>query len=191
MNKLNKIILAMILGLSLSFATVADVITLDISGAASWDLEGDSDNDVLLIDLGGGGPATLDGIGWDLTITTVGGSWLSEAVIGFGSTASPNEINLTAGAGDNFPGVDTYSSGGIITFADIPIPDIILADGVLRIEFFESFDDVADAIDSTYEGTLTLSGTGFASPPTVAEPSTLVLLGLGLIGLGAIRRRMS
>ncbi|MDH3588050.1 MAG: PEP-CTERM sorting domain-containing protein [Gammaproteobacteria bacterium] len=186
-KKFSVIVAGLVLAFTTSIASAA-VIDVDISGVASWDGEGSPLNTVLLLDLGGGGPVTIDGIGWDLTITSVGASWLSEAVIGFGGTANPNEVNLSAGAGDSFPGVGTYSSGGIVDFASIPLPNIELADGILRLEFFESFDDVTGDIDAFYEGLLSISGTGFATP--TAEPGILMLFGLGLIGVVVARRKV-
>ena len=189
MSILNKALSSMALALLLSFTASADVINLDINGIASWDSEGSPLNTVLLLDLGGGGPVTIDGIGWDLNIETLGGSWLSEAAIGFGSTASPNDITLSAGAGDLFPGFASYSSGGIVFLNTIPIPDIILVDGILRLEFFETFDDFPGAIDAFYEGFLTISGTGFDTGTPVSEPGILLLFGLGLIGVVIALRR--
>lgn len=170
--------------------TASGTFTVDLSGVASWDAQGDSDNDILLIDvnaaLGGvsGAAATMTGIGWDNTIATQGASWLSEAVMYFDDNIAPDlsGLFLTTGIADGFPGTASYSSGGILDLSDNSIPDIALADGILRIEFYESFDDVADAIDALYGGTLTI-----AADYTVPAPAGLAVLGLG--GLVATRRR--
>ncbi|CAN0594277.1 unnamed protein product, partial [Laminaria digitata] len=61
---------------------------------------------------------------------------------------------------------------------------VVGADGILDINFFESFDDVAGEIDATYlaGSTITIVGQGI-----VPAPASLALIGLG--GLAAGRRR--
>lgn len=118
-------------------------------------------------------------VGWDITIQTNGGSWLSEANIGF--LNSPAGLTLTPGVGDDFSGTATYSSNGLIDLASIDpsFPFSIGSDGILRLEFFESFDDVAGAADAVI-----VSGTLRINFPT---PGPLAVLGAGL--LAAARRR--
>lgn len=162
------------------------LVTIEfLSDIATWDLVGDPDNLVFDIDLGSGGtPATMHGIGWDVSVATVGASWLSEARMYFDDNIAPDlsGLFLTPGIADGFPGTGSYSSGGIVDLSDNGIPDIVLPNGHLRLEFHESFDDVADAIDGYFlaGSTLTLDMT------MVPAPGALALLGLG--GL-AIRRR--
>lgn len=162
--------------------------TVTLSQVASWDGLGDPDNVVMSIDmaalfgLSSGSAIDLNGIGWDVTVSTVGASWLSEATMYFDNQTQDSGagIFLTVGGGNDFAGTGTFSSGGIVKLADAGLPDLVLADGVLRIEFWESFDDVADDIDAFLDGTLTLQS-------SVPAPSGVALLGLG--GLVAARRR--
>jgi hypothetical protein len=150
---------------------------------AHWDLQGDPDNVVVTLDLnallGGaaGADAFVTGIGWDVTVTTTDPSWLSEATYNFNG-----EIFVTPGIGEDVPGTNSYSSGGILDLGDNALPDILAAGGILTIEFFDSFDDFADAIDGFSSGTLTL-----AVDYKVPAPAGLAVLGLG--GLVATRRR--
>ncbi len=168
--------------------TASGTFTVDLSGAESWDALSDGSNMVMLVDvnaaLGGIGAASMTGIGWDNSTSTVGGSWLSEAVMYFDDNIAPDlsGLFLTPGVGDDFAGTASYSSGGVLDLSDNGIPDIALADGILRIEFFENFDDVADAIDAFHGGTLTIT-----ADYTVPAPAGLAVLGLG--GLVASRRR--
>ena len=60
---------------------VGDVIAVDITGINNWDLEGALVNETLKIPVPVG--TVVNGIGWDLIITTVGASWLSEATMSF------------------------------------------------------------------------------------------------------------
>jgi hypothetical protein len=161
---------------------VSTTYTFDVD-TAHWDALGDPDNEVITLDLnailGGvaGADAFVTGLGWDTTIETVGASWLSESSYDFNG-----EIFLSPGAGDDMPGTMSYNSGGILDLSDNGLPDILAAGGILTIEAFEGFDDVADAIDSFQSGTLTL-----AVDYKVPAPAGLAVLGLG--GLVAARRR--
>jgi hypothetical protein len=151
----------------------------------SVDLLSDPDNVVFALDLGGGQQATMHGIGWDVTIQSFGASWRSEATVYMDDNVAPDltGLFLTPGVADGSPGTGTYSSGGILDLSDNGIPDIVLPNGEMRFEFFESFDDVANAADGAWlEGSvLTLDMT------IVPAPGALALLGLG--GLATARRR--
>ncbi len=172
----------------LDFATVTQtrgsgnvIVTVTFNSDIDfWDLEGDSDN--LILDLNLGGAATMHGIGWDVTQTTIGASWLSEQVVSFAEAGGAPALYLTT-SGTGAPGTESNASAGIVDLGDAGIPDLVMASGVLRMEFFESFDDVADAIDGHWlEGsTLTFDMT------VVPAPGALALLGLG--GLATARRR--
>jgi len=164
-----------------------ETFTFDMAGTASWDVLSDPDNDVLLIDVAAGiglpsGTAVdFNGVGWDITVETVGASWLSEAVFYFDDNIAPDQMGLflTVGVGNDAPGVGTFNSGGVLKLDDVAIPVVNLPDGILRLELFESYDDVADAIDANISGTLTIQA--------VPEPATLALFGMGALAL--IRRR--
>ena len=161
--------------------TATGTIIVDISGYQSWDEQGNALNEILTVALGVG--AEMTGIGWDVNLTTFGGSWASEAVMNFGG-----QLFLTPGVADGFSvSNQNYNSGGILDLSDNGIPNTLPdASGNLDIEFFESFVDNAGAPDSIWEAgsTLTLVGFGGNFVPT---PGSLAVLGLG--GLVAGRRR--
>lgn len=151
-------------------------MTFDISGFQSNDAQGSALNQHLIVALGAG--AEVTGIGWDVNLTSIGGSWGSEAVISFGG-----QINLTP-SGDGFPVTNMNYQSGIVDLSDIALPNITVdGAGNLDIEFFESFVDNGGTGDTLYEAgsTITLAVKG------IPTPGSLAVLGLG--GLVAGRRR--
>lgn len=131
---------------SLSGVPVApkgSVAAASVAGIQSIDALNSPTNDVLEFNIGAGN--ALTGISWDVGIETLALSWVSEARVQFSSStgsADPNAINLTVGNGVNAPGNQEFSSGGVILFSSVPLNDITVgADGILRLQFFESYDD--------------------------------------------------
>jgi len=144
--------------------TYTDTETVDIAGTDSWDVELDSDNitfSVLLDGLSSTSPCTsptleLIGLGWDVTQQTIGASWLNEMVISFDANQDGTpEIYLTPSATDNNGGnsPESNSSGGILDLVGAGVGYQLIANatsGSINLEFFEGYDDVADAIDGMF-----------------------------------------
>lgn len=153
-------------------------LTIDISGYQSFDLQGSPLNKIFHVLVGVGTEITA--LEWDLNLSTVGGSWASEAVIGF-----ENQLNLTPGIADAFPVTNAnYSSDGIIDLSDVGLPNITVgADGLLALEFFESFDDVPGVADAIWlaGSTITIYTPGWPTPGTASS--------LAFAGLIASRRK--
>jgi uncharacterized protein (TIGR03382 family) len=151
-------------------------ITVDVSGFQFNDALGSPLNETLSVALGLG--AEVTGIGWDVTLTSIGASWGSEAVMSF-----EGQVNLTVGIGDDAPvSMMNYNSGGIVDLTDAGVPNVTLGgDGNLDIEFFEGFVDNGGTGDNFFEAGSTLT---IVYTPA---PSALAMLGLG--GLVAGRRR--
>ncbi|MDI9637290.1 PEP-CTERM sorting domain-containing protein [Geitlerinema splendidum] len=169
----------------------AATMTLDLSGAASWDGYGDPSNNVFFMNIGAN--STVTGVEWNIDLRTVGASWLQEAIIDFdNSTSSSSDwFALNPGFGLANSGNQVFNSGGMILLANAD--DQVLFtnggnltvgnDGLLKVELFETFDDVADAIDANY---------GQGSYVTIQyepipEPATMAVLGLGAAAL--LRRK--
>jgi hypothetical protein len=183
-----RTVFALCAALALVTGAYAQVYDYSVAGIESWDAYTDPDNVVVDLDLAAalGYPSgtylEMTGIGWDVDLETYGGSWLSEIKVYFDDNIAPDGsgLFLTPAVADGFPGSGSYASGGVLDLTDNGIPDIPLPNGILRMEFYEGWDDVADAADGLWV-------CGCLNIQAVPEPASLALLGLGTCML--LRRR--
>ncbi len=147
-------------------------IVIDVSGAEFRDGIGDPDNQVIEVFLGAFWQIT--NIAWDLNLTTLTDpgasfpSWASEANIDFNGQLNLQVSGTAAGV------VNEINTGS----ADV---DLTLgADGILRMEFWESFDDSPGMADAFL---------GEGSTITIPSPTPGPLAAVGIGGLFAARRR--
>jgi hypothetical protein len=169
-----------------SNSAVITVTDFDVSGIFSVDPFGDPLNEVYTISLAPN--AHVIGLGWDVELFADSPSFLSEMVVAYGTTSTSALVFLTPGIGDDFPGTQSYSSGGIDNIVDFGLDFFVDADGILRLEFFEDFDDFADDWDGIWEsGALSIRW----STGVIPEPGTwaMMIAGFGVVGLAARRRR--
>ena len=173
-------------------ARVGTVYSFDVAGIDSVDGLGAAGNTVIAFDLAtalgfpAGTQLIMNGIGWDVTLTGGGptnaqpGSWLSEMAVYFDDNIAPDGVglHLRPGVADAFAGTASYFNAGD-KLLNLGIPDIPLPDGVLRMEFYESFNDGAGRDGLWKQGSLFIQ--------VVPTPGAAMLLGLG--GLAMIRRR--
>jgi hypothetical protein len=187
----------------------ASLITLDITGTASNSGLGGNDNAVLMFDLNQelgtapGSRVTVTGIGWDVVISTLGLSWVSEALVQLQDSSGNGLLGLQPGAGQDRSGTERFSSD-IVDLVGLGI-GVVLDNGILILEFAEDFsdNDGTDAVwgpaataatafsalndvppqTSTLTLEVTVNGVGVPAPAT----SLLMLGGLGL--LLTLRRR--
>jgi len=174
-------------------ARAGTVYNFDVSGIESHDGLGSPGNTVVALDLasllgfGAGTPLTMNGIGWDVNITggldSGGFSWLSELTVYFDDNIAPDGTGLfiSPGAGNDAPGTGDFVQPSI-KLADVAIGDIVLPDGVLRMEFFESYDDEFGIDGIWNSGSLNIQ-----VAEIVPAPGAAAVLGLG--GLAMSRRR--
>ena len=114
--------------------------SIDLSGAEFFDGLGDSSNTIISVFIGAS--FSLTHIEWNLNLTTFTDpnasfpSWASEANIDFNGLLNLQVSDTAAGV------VNEVNAGS----ADV---DLTLgADGILRMEFWESFDDSPDNADA-------------------------------------------
>ena len=203
MKRFVSAVLALGAGASMALGT-GTVIPVNVSNIPShdgYDLAGNTVgtlNVALALGLPNGTACTMNGIGWDVNLFAdpavgpFGGSWLQELAADFDNSAhnSADEFFLTPGAGNTNSGVGHFISDangdGIVDILKLRDPtvglnDLQLPDGVLRVQFFETFDDAVGVDDGQWR---TLSILYIQATP---EPASFGLLALGALAL--LRRR--
>jgi len=155
-------------------------LVVNLAGIISLDGLGATGNTLLMLNAQ---PGTLvDQFSWSLNLSTIGESWLSEATVVV-TNSNGDGVLFSPGLGDDFTGIKAYADGASLVSLNLDFN--ILADGMLFVEFFESFDDNIGAADATYlSGNLSFTGIG-----VIPEPGTYGLMALGLIGLSLVAHR--
>lgn len=146
MKRLLRNILTAVLSVMLIGIASAETVSVDISGTEVWDLKGDPDNIIRIVDLAStlgrapGTQVTVTGVSWDINITTVFSSaWLSDARFDF------NDMNFVRPSSTNAAGTETNM--GTRDFTDNGQMDIVIDDGVLMIEFYSNWGGGSDLVN--------------------------------------------
>lgn len=125
---------------------------IDMSNIDSWDSLDDPSNRIIDLDIGA--DTKVVGVAWDVGLETFAGSWLSDATVLISDTNGSSDrdaILLSPGFDAGEPGNREFSSEGIILFAREGLPEPESgSDGILRLQFFELFDDAPGAIDASW-----------------------------------------
>lgn len=153
---------------------------INAAGVASFDAAAAAGNTVLTFNVTPG--ALVDAISYNLSLATVGESWMTEASIAF--LNSNGDGVVLSGLGEGAPGTGTYA--GAASLVSLNLQFNVGADGLLIVEFYESYDDVTGAADANW----TAGGITFGNIGVVPEPATYGLMALGMLAVvGAARRK--
>jgi hypothetical protein len=181
LSLLNKLLVSM------SFFACASLcaapLTIDVAGIQSHGEIGDAGNTVLTFNVGAN--ATITSIDYSVNLTANSPSWLSELGLAFTDSDGVEGVVFNPGFDDTFDGTATYS--GSADLIDFGLSFNVGSDGILRLEFYEDFDDFAGADGIWNFGSITFGID--PEPAAVPEPSTALLLGAGVMLIGFGRRR--
>lgn len=165
-------------GLCTANAALAADVVVDVTGAKSFNQLLEDGNTVWYVDIGAN--AVLTSVAWNVTLSAVAPSTLADMQVSFGRSDGVDLVNLTPDAlGDS--GAGSYSGSLDLTGWGLGAG----ADGKLRIEFNEAFDDFAPGMA---EGEW-VSGSLTFGVSAVPEPSTALLAALGAGVIAGARRR--
>lgn len=162
--------------------------TFNVAGVQSFGELGDPENQIYEINVGAN--ATIVSVTYNVNLTTASPGWLSDFGLAFTNAAFTDGVILNPGFGDNGPGTATYADTVDLIAEGLSFS--VDADGILRLEFYEDFDDFA-GVDGIWNfGTITFNTD--ADVPTVPgtdvpEPATGMLMGAGLALMGYTARR--
>lgn len=156
-------------------------LIVDVTGAQSVGLPGDPGNTVLTFNVGAN--ATISTVDWNVTLTAFGASWLADMQVTFSSSAGNDGVRFTPGD-EIHNGTMTYT--GSADLADLGLAFDVQADGLLVVEFSESYKDLAPGVA---DGVWNSGNITFGITTAVPEPATYGLMALGLVAVGAIARR--
>ena len=163
----------------------AATLIVNVAGIQSNGEVGDPANVVNSYNVGAG--AVITGISYNVNITAFTPSWLSEIGLFFGTSDQSDGVFFTPGFNDSNPGTGTYADSADLV--DLGLDFAVGADGLLRLEYFEDFDDFAGADGVWNSGTITFTYTPGAAA-AVPETATwaMMIAGFGMVGF-AMRRR--
>jgi hypothetical protein len=166
-----------------STSVFAAPLVVDVTGIQSNGELGASGNTVLTFDVGAN--STITTIDYSVNLTAFDPSYLSEISLSF-TNSDMAGVFFTPAFGDDFSGTGMYADAADLVASGLSFN--VGADGILRLEFYEGFDDFPGADGQWNFGTITF-GVTQAVTGDVPEPGTTALFGAGLALLGYASRR--
>lgn len=171
-----------------STSVFAAQLTVDINGIDSYGLFRSPDNSVLNFDIGAN--SYITNVTYNVNVSAYSPSWLSELAFAFTNSKVTEGVLINPAFIYDIPGTATFFDTLDLVAEDLDF--YVGNDGILRLEFFEDFDDLFVNPDGRWNfGTITFDYTPQAAPSDVPEPATALLLGGGamLMGFAGRRRR--
>lgn len=189
MRFLSKALVSLsLLACSAAFAVpVTYTITAPI---ASNGMFGDPDNFVATLDVGA--YTVITNFRFDVNLTANDPSFLSDLQLVFSDSIGSAPRAIMPAFLDENPGMGNYAGSADLSALGLSIE--VGADGILRLEFSESFDDPEVMPDGIWNsGTITFNFDDAVDPGTnVPEPASILLISAGFAMMGyAGRRRAS
>ncbi|WP_332848023.1 PEP-CTERM sorting domain-containing protein [Massilia sp. S19_KUP03_FR1] len=185
MRSLSKLIVS--LSLLACTSVFAAPLVVNVAGIRSYAAEGSSANTVLSFNVGAF--ATITDVSYNVNVTAFRPSYLSELSLYFGDTDQSTGVFFTPGFEDDHPGTASYA--GSASLVDLGLDFQVGADGLLRLEFYEDFNDASVSPDGMWNfGTITFTTDAVDTPPgNVPEPASGLLMGAGLALMAYSARR--
>ncbi len=147
---------------------------------------GDAGNTVLTFDVGAN--SRITSLYYAVNVTAYSPSWLDELSFAFTNSKVTEGVIISPGLGDWFSGTARYRD--TIDLVSEGFDFTVGVDGILRLEFFEYFDDFGVSPDGRWNfGTFTFGVEPFVEPEPVPEPASALLVAAGLAAMGYGRRR--
>lgn len=175
-------------GLSLLACTsaFAGPLTVELNGIDSVGARLSGLNTVMTFNVGAN--ARVTSLSYAVNLTAYDPSYLSEIGVAYTNSAANDGVLTRPGFDNNSAGTSSFAN-----FVDLVLLGFDLqvgADGILRLEFYETFNDGQVSPDGRWNsGTLVFEIDGYQAPGEVPEPASALLLAGGIAAMGYARRR--
>lgn len=185
LNKFNKLLAALSFFACTSLS--AAPLVIDVAGIQSYGEIDDPGNTVLTYNVGAN--STITSVGFNVNITAFRPSFLAEIGVLIEASDQTGSFRLFPDEGTQSWGTGDYTD--FHDLVDLGLSFDVGSDGILRLEFFDDFNDFVGSDGQWNFGTITfgIETVDVEQPGEVPEPSTTLLMGAGLATLGYASRR--